>query len=183
MKSDRAASFGSVDKKKANKHRKKAKRFQDETSRQERHETTTEQEMKSHVWSDNSATSDNLEKREEVIPEHQKKRSHHRSTYASTSAVIPHDILKRPSVVSVGTRLNIPPLQQAALTKALIEEAGGDPRHLAKSYSTANKVRRSTAKVIAKNVQENWISPTAATLHWYGKQLQTQANKNVKDER
>ena len=34
MKSDRAASFGGVDKKKADKHKKKAKRFQEETSGQ-----------------------------------------------------------------------------------------------------------------------------------------------------
>ena len=37
----------------------------------------------------------------------------------------------------------------------------------------AYKARRSTAKVIAKNVQKNWFSATAATL----------PNKNVKEER
>ena len=92
-----------------------------------------------------------------MIPERQKKRSHHRSTYAGTRPFIPHDILKRPTVVSVAARLNITPLQQAALAKAVIEEAGGDPRHVAKSYSTADKARQSTAKVIAKNVLKNWI--------------------------
>ena len=112
------------------------------TSGQELHEATKEQEMKtlkSHVWSDNPASSDNLEESEEVIPERQKKRSHHRLTYASTNAFIPHDILKRSTVVSVAARLNITPLQQAALTKAVIEEAGGDPHHVAKLYSTAAK--------------------------------------------
>ena len=83
----------------------------------------------------------------------------------------------------VVARLNITPLQQAALTKAVIEEAGGDPRHVAKLYSMANKARRSTAKVIAKNVHKNWISPKAATLYQNGKQVQTLANKNVKKER
>ena len=139
--------------------------------------------MKNHVWSDNSVSSDNLEESEEVIPERQKKCSHHRSKYADTSAFIPHDILKRPTVVSVAARLNVTPLQQAALTKAVIEEAGGDPRHVAKSYSVADKARRSTAKVIAKNVHKNWIPPTAATLHWNGKQVQTLAKKNLKEER
>ena len=56
------------------------------------------------VWSHNSALSDSLEESEEVIPEHKKKRSHLRSTYAGSSAFIPHDILKRPSVVSVAAR-------------------------------------------------------------------------------
>ena len=106
--------------------------------------------MKSHVWSNNSASSDNLEESEEVIPERQKKRSHHKSTHARTSAFIPHGILKQPTVVSVAARLNITPLQQTALTKAVIEEAGGDPRQVAKSHSTTDKARRSTAKVITK---------------------------------
>ena len=74
-----------------------------------------------------------------MIPERQKKRSHHRSAYAGTREFIPHDILKRPTVVFVAAQLNITPLQQAALTKAVIEEAGGDPRYEAKSYSAANK--------------------------------------------
>ena len=183
MKSDRAAFFEGVDKKKADQDRRKAKHLQEETSRQERHEATKELEMKSNVWPDNCASSDNWEESEEMIAERQKKRSHHISTYAGTRAFIPHDILKRPKVVSVAARLNITSLQQAALTKAVIEEAGGDLHHVAKSYSTADKVRRSTAKVIAKNVQKNWIPPTAATLHWNGKQVQTLANKNLKEER
>ena len=62
IKSDRVASFGGVDKKKADQDRRKAKRLpEEETSRQERHEATKELEMKSHVWSDNSASLDNLE--------------------------------------------------------------------------------------------------------------------------
>ena len=54
------------------------------------------------------------------------KRSHHRSSFTGTSAFIPHDILKRQSVVSVATRMGITPTQQAALTEALIKEAGGE---------------------------------------------------------
>ena len=37
--------------------------------------------------------------------------------------------------------------------------------------------------IIAKKAQKNWISPTAATLHGDGKQVQTLTNKNVKEER
>ena len=100
MKSDRAA-FAGVDKTKVDKDRKKGKSFQEETSRQERHETTKEQEMKTLMWSHDSALSDSLEESEKVVPEHQKKHSHHRSTYAGTIAFILHDILKPSSVVSV----------------------------------------------------------------------------------
>ena len=60
MKSDREASVAGVDKKKADKDQKKGKPSQEETSWQERHETIKEQEMKTHVWSHNSALSDSL---------------------------------------------------------------------------------------------------------------------------
>ena len=49
MKCDRAACCAGVDKKKADKDRKKGKRFQEKTSRQERHEASKEQEMNTHV--------------------------------------------------------------------------------------------------------------------------------------
>lgn len=123
--------------------------------------------MTSSVCSDDSDSADSLEEtEEEAIPQFQRKRSHHRSTCAGTSAFIPHNILKRHSVVSVATGLNITPVQQAALTKAVIQEAGGDPRRVAKSYSTADKARRSITSAIAKDIQENWIALTAATLGW-----------------
>ena len=88
---------------------------------------------------------------------------HHASTYyACTSAFIPHDILKRPSVVSVAARLNITPLQQTALTKAVIEEAGDDPRHVAKSHSIGNKARQSTAKVILIVLRASGLKATSS---------------------
>ena len=55
MKSDRAASFGGIDKKKADKDQTTVKCLLEETSRQKRHEATKEQEIKIHVWFDNSA--------------------------------------------------------------------------------------------------------------------------------
>ncbi|CAB4059534.1 unnamed protein product [Lepeophtheirus salmonis] len=74
------------------------------------------------------------------------KHCHHRLTYTNTPALILHDILKRSSVVSVGTHLNH--TQQAALTKGVIEESGSDTSCKAKSYSAADKARRTTKMLL-----------------------------------
>uniref|UniRef100_UPI00358E735C zinc finger protein 675-like n=1 Tax=Myxine glutinosa TaxID=7769 RepID=UPI00358E735C len=86
MKSDRVASFGGVDKKKVDKDHRKEKRLLAEASRRERHESSSVQEMTiSSVCSDDSDSADSLEEtEEEAIPEFQRKRSHHRSTYAGS---------------------------------------------------------------------------------------------------
>jgi len=53
-------------------------------------------------------------------------RSHKRVGRTGTVGFIPHDIVKRPKLVALATRLRMTPTQQAAYTKAFIEEAGGD---------------------------------------------------------
>jgi len=58
MKSDRAASFGGVDKKKVDKDKRKEKSLREEALGQERHESANKQEMKSYIWSDDSTSSD-----------------------------------------------------------------------------------------------------------------------------
>ena len=88
-----------------------------------------------------------------------------------TSAFIPHDILKRPSVVSVASRMNISPAQQPALTEAMILESGGDASAVASSYATANRGRQSVTKVLAEDIKISWNAPKSSTLHWDGKQM------------
>ena len=51
-------------------------------------------------------------------------RSHHRTARTGTTAFIPHDIMKRPKLVALATRLKMTPVQQAIYTEALIAEAG-----------------------------------------------------------
>ena len=69
-------------------------------------------------------------------------RSHHRTTRMGTTAFIPHDIIKRPKLVALATRLKMTPTQQAIYTEALIAEAGGDSSKVSSSYATADKTRR-----------------------------------------
>lgn len=75
-----------------------------------------------------------------------------------THAFIPHDIIKRPKLIALATRLRMTPAQQAAYSKALIEEAGGDSSKVAVSYSTADKSRRMVAKEISNKCKEQWRS-------------------------
>ena len=107
MKTDRLVSFGSVDKKKVYRDMRKDRRLLAELSRQEHYKSSRTQST-NLPDSDSSSTDDNEdeETKDTSVKDISKKRSHHHSKYAGTSAFIPHDILKRPSVVSVATRLN-----------------------------------------------------------------------------
>ncbi|CAB4067792.1 unnamed protein product [Lepeophtheirus salmonis] len=89
------------------------------------------------------------------------------------------EVGQRSSVVSVVTRLNISPAQKAALIKLVIEKSGGDISCISKSYSTADKARRSTTNAIVKEIPENWNAHVFVTLHWDTKPLPTLKNKNI----
>ena len=58
------------------------------------------------------------------LPENQ--RLHKRIKKTGTEAFIPHNILQSPKLTSLAARMKMKPAQQAAYTKALIEESGGD---------------------------------------------------------
>jgi hypothetical protein len=57
------------------------------------------------------------------------------------------------------------PAQQSAYTEAIIEEAGGNPKRVALSYSSTDKSRRTIGKEISASVKEQWIPPKLATPH------------------
>ncbi len=100
-------------------------------------------------------------------------RSHHRNKRTGSSLFIPHDIMKRPNLVSLATRLNMSPGQQAAHTKALITELGGETSTIAASYATADRSRRQVVMEISTADKEQWCFPKYATLHWDTKLLTT----------
>ena len=78
--------------------------------------------------------------------------------------------------------MNITPTQQAALTEAVIKEAGGDVTQIGISYATADKARRSVACDIAIDIKNSRQAPISSTLHWDGKQVDS-LNKHTKIER
>lgn len=110
-------------------------------------------------------------------------RSHHRSARTGTTAFIPHDIMQRPKLVTLATRLKMTPTQQAAYTKALVAEAGGDTSKIASSYTTAYKYRHRVMKTISNSSKEEWIPPKYATLHWDSKLMPSLSNPHVMEER
>ena len=94
--------------------------------------------------------------------------------------VIPPDILSRPAIISAATRMNISPAEPAALTEVIIEESGGDMTCVKTSYAVAARARKSISEVISKDIRSSWIPPTAATLHWDGKQIAMLTDINKK---
>jgi len=116
------------------------------------------------------------------IPQQTPVKVHRRETRTGTAAFIPHDILKSPKVVSLATRMKISPAQQAAFTKAIIEESGGDTSKVSVSYATADRSRRTVNEEIAKSIQNSWIPPKFASIHWDSKLMLNQA-KHTSEER
>lgn len=110
-------------------------------------------------------------------------RSHHRTKRTGTTAFIPHDIIKRPKLVALATRLKMTPAQQAIYTEALIVEACGDSSKVSSSYATADKTRRKVGDEIAKAAREQWVVPKLATLHWDSKLMASLSNQNITEER
>jgi len=189
MKTDRAATFGSHDKLLASKIERRQKRLRLEDLRREKHSMINElnavgrlaegnsdsDESEGYMYSENeSAASVSFGK----TP-----RSHHRSTRTGTPAFITHDIIQRPKLVAIATRLKMTPAQQAAYTATLIAEAGGDSSKVSSSYSTADKSRRRVARNIATAYRAQWLVPKLVTLHWDSKLMPSLSNKNIYEER
>lgn len=195
MKGDRAASFGAFDKTLAQKIARRNCRNASALQRLKRSrdeiETST-MTMSSAVVSlvtddsdtdeSSKATSgDDMESevqagpRDTIPPQRRKP--------AGTEAFIPSDLLSRPRLVSLATRLKMTPAQQAAFTQGVITESGGDVSMVATSYATADRSRCKIVGEIAKQIHDNWEPPKLCTLHWDGKMTPTLQNPRVTEER
>ena len=79
---------------------------------------------------------------------------------------IPHDILSRPSVMSLATRLKMSPMQQAAFTCGLVAESGGEctlSLHLMKQLTEQDA---KCLETISEEQHKQWTPPPLCTLHW-----------------
>ena len=65
--------------------------------------------------------------------------------------------------MSLATRLNMTPTQQAASTQGLIAESGGVVSMVAASYATADHSRCNVVGEIASKVQDDWVPPKLCT--------------------
>ena len=96
---------------------------------------------------------------------------HHRRNRTGTAAFIPHDIIQRPKLVTIATRLKVTPIKQTAYIETLIFEAGGDVSKVSTSYATTDKSRRQVGRKIASACREQWVASKLATLYWDSKQM------------
>ncbi len=104
--------------------------------------------------------------------------------YVGAFVTIPPDILSRPAVVAAAARMNINiPSEQALLTEVIVKESGGDASCIKGSYAVAARLRKSVSETIAKDIRSSWIAPTAAILHWDGKQIATLTDTSKREER
>ncbi|KAG7281571.1 hypothetical protein CRUP_007605, partial [Coryphaenoides rupestris] len=60
-------------------------------------------------------------------------------------------------------------MQQAAFTRGLIEESGGNWAKVSTSYATADRAHRHTLDAITEEQHEQWTPPPMCTLHWDSK--------------
>jgi hypothetical protein len=79
--------------------------------------------------------------------------------------LIPPDVLSKPNIVSLATRLKMTPTQQAAFTQGLITESGSDVSMVAFSYATADRSRCKVTSEIAENIKDQWELSKLCTLH------------------
>jgi hypothetical protein len=182
MKGDRAATFGSHDKVLASKLKRSQKRSELEALRREKakEEKRSVSEVAELIDSDSSDDADASLNDTSCTPT---MRRHRRSSRTGTPAFFPHDIMQRPKLVALATRLKMTPTQQSAYTEALISEAGGDVSKVSTSYATTDKSRRCVGQKIALACREQWVVPKLATLHWDSKQMRALSNNNVMEER
>ncbi|KAJ7985889.1 hypothetical protein DPEC_G00345150 [Dallia pectoralis] len=89
----------------------------------------------------------------------------HKHKKTGTNVSIPHDILRRPSAVSLATRLRMSPMQQAAFTRDLDAESGGECTHLSASYATADRAKRQLLETISEEQHKQWTPPPSCSLH------------------
>ncbi len=190
MKGNRSASFGAQDKVTANKLKRRHSRQQLAEERQNKEKMRKEEAGRvrnpdDHLDSSSDATDSESEDSESGTPEHlpSSQKSHHRRVRIGTPAFIPHDILKRPKLVSLATRLNMTAAQQASFTSAIIEEAQGSCSKISYSYATADRSRRQVVRQLAEDYKEHWIAPQLATLHWDSKLMTSLIDKNISVER
>ena len=100
-----------------------------------------------------------------------------------TNIYIPHDILKKPKVVSSSVRNKISPTALAATIAALVESCDGDSSALNLNPTQARRYRSEAVSQIAEQIKEDWKPPSPASIHWDGKLMETLTDKYSTDDR
>ncbi|XDV14327.1 hypothetical protein PO909_014598 [Leuciscus waleckii] len=181
MKTDRVGTFGVLDKKLQLKVKRREERQAAAAARQSHFEKELE-EMTAMSSLELESDEESEEDTNTVYPPSEGEPSHkHKKT--GTNVFIPHDILSRPSVVSLATRLKMSPMHQAAFTRGLVAESGGECTYLSASYATADRARRQVLETIREEQHKQWTPPPLCTLHWDSKLTPMLSNVRQLEER
>ncbi|KAJ8373704.1 hypothetical protein SKAU_G00042840 [Synaphobranchus kaupii] len=74
-------------------------------------------------------------------------------------------------------------MQQAAFTRGLIAESGGNSANISTSYATADRSRRQVLEAISEEHHKQWTPPPMWTLHWDSKLTPMLSNVHQLEER
>ena len=74
-------------------------------------------------------------------------------------------------------------MQQAAVTRSLIKESGGNWAKVSTSYATADRARCHMLEAISEEQHEQWTPPLMCTLHWDSKLTPMLTNVHQLEER
>lgn len=182
MKTDRKATIAGVDSVTLTKLKRKEEKLQNNEKRRKISDAETK-EMFSTRTLESSTSEESEGENVNFTQRPTTPKSHKRTKRTGTEAFVPHDILKSPRLVSLAARIKMTPAEQAAYTKAFVDEIGGDVSKISSSYSFADESRRNVSKNIAKEYKELWIAPKFASVFWDGKSLPTLTNKYEHQER
>ncbi|KAK5883104.1 hypothetical protein CesoFtcFv8_019470 [Champsocephalus esox] len=75
------------------------------------------------------------------------------------------------------------PTQQAAFTRGLVAESGGECTHLSASYATADRARRQVLETISEERHKQWTPPPLCTLQCDSKLTPMLSNMRQLEER
>jgi hypothetical protein len=195
MKTDRAASFGSFDKKLALTVQRRHQRDAAAAERAKRARCDCEVAAKAAIstgfTSSDDSDCDTAEQQETTSGATKgdvssRITTSRRKKQTGTSLYVPPNVRSNPNIVSMANSTENDtdsPTQQAAFTQSLISECGGDVSMVAASYAVADRSRRKVVGQIVACIHEEWNRPKLCTLHWDSKLTPTLTNHLATEER
>lgn len=116
-------------------------------------------------------------------PTKEPRRSHRRTVKTGTQIFIPHDAIADSGVVGYEARTHNTVTHTIGFLSTIIDRFGGDKSKVNLSYSQAYRCRIAAVAKYADIVQEGWVCPKPAALHWDGKIMNDLENQYKQKDR
>lgn len=111
------------------------------------------------------------------------KASHKRLSKTGVNLFMPHDILKKPAVVSSAIRNKITPTALSAIVSSIVTSCGADPEKLNLHFTQSYRYRIAIGSSISENIRRDWKPPEIGSVHWDGKLMYSLGSKYTDVER